>query len=840
MSDESSLDLVAVTGRDLGAGEMGLRRLPLDGASLPAEVARTREAVWLEASEDWDAYDDGKLWSGDARTPNVGAIPLVVDGNLLGILFVGSSTSTIGAETRAFVEFVARQAAQPLERAWLMERERTARVSAERASARTRRLQSATQALAAAATPRNVGVIVVQEALAAIAGDAAALLAFDRIADAPELLAAVGLETDALPKSLVAPIVESALNGSLLVIDDVTPGVHAQSVLGALSEVGLTTVVSVPVAIGSDVLGSLFVGFRSQHRIAPEDSELLATLARIGAQALERSRLFDEELRLRRRSERIQSMTAALSGSLTQRDVAEVVVEALVQAAGADGAALSVVIEDRSVQKKLAWRGYDDIAQEPWLEIPLDSPTPGNRALTSRTAVFYESLEALGRDFPETVTRMQRSEHESFLFAPLIVGGKPNGLLITSWARQQALPDEDRVFIGALASQAAQALDRARQFETERTIAETLQRSVLPMSLPRIEGVQLAARYLPGTEEVDVGGDWFDAIQLANGRLGLVVGDVVGKGVQSAATMAQLRNALRAFALDQMKPSTTLARLDRLTDEMSESAFATVVYAVIDHEARVCRFTCAGHPPPLVVFPDGRAEYLEGGRGLPLGAGSGETSYRQQAIALPVGAIVILYTDGLVERRAEPIDEGLERLRQAAEEAPGEPERLVEHVLERMVGEEGRGDDIALLAVRLLTVAPRPLELQLPSRPQSLDLVRDALRVWLQPAPVTPTEAHEIVLAAWEVCANAIEHPISNNGRSFVVRAELERSSVAISVEDSGGWRPETARPDRGLGLRLIHSMMSSVDIETTAGKTLVRLGKELSGADSATVRTSR
>jgi serine phosphatase RsbU (regulator of sigma subunit)/anti-sigma regulatory factor (Ser/Thr protein kinase) len=420
--------------------------------------------------------------------------------------------------------------------------------------------------------------------------------------------------------------------------------------------------------------------------------------------------------------------------------------------------------------------------------------------------------------------------HESFVFLPLVSGSRTNGLVVTSFAEPVLLDNEDRAFMGTLASLAAQALDRARSFESERTIAETLQRSVLPVSLPQIPSVQLAARYLPGTDEVDVGGDWFDAILLPTGRLGLAVGDVVGKGVQSAATMAQLRNALRAFALDQMKPSSTISRLNRLTEEISESAFATVLYAVLDTETGVCRFTSAGHPPPLVLLPDGTASYVEGGRGLPLGTGT-SVRYRQETLTLPVGATVVFYTDGLVERRTESIDEGLERLRLAVEEAPSDPERLVEHVLESLVGGGGRRDDIAVLAVRLLAVAPKPLELDLPSDPHSLDLVRDALRVWLEQAPVTEHESHDIVLAAWEACANAVEHPQDPGDPAFfTVRAELEDSTVLLTVSDPGSWLAEADRQDRGLGLRLIRSVMSSVEIDSGESGTRVRLEKLLTG----------
>ena len=172
--------------------------------------------------------------------------------------------------------------------------------------------------------------------------------------------------------------------------------------------------------------------------------------------------------------------------------------------------------------------------------------------------------------------------YQSWLAIPFTVARRVVGGLGLAFDEPRQLGGADLDFARALGGQAGLSIERALQYESERTIAETLQQSVLPESLPVVEGVQMAARYLPGTAAVDVGGDWFDAISLPDGRLGLAVGDVVGKGVRAAATMAQLRNGLRAFALDQMRPSATVSRLNRLTGEVDESAFATLVYAVVD------------------------------------------------------------------------------------------------------------------------------------------------------------------------------------------------------------------------------------------------------------------
>ena len=442
-----------------------------------------------------------------------------------------------------------------------------------------------------------------------------------------------------------------------------------------------------------------------------------------------------------------------------------------------------------------------------------------------RSSSFFGSPDDLTDEFPDLAADIARTGHASFLFVPLVAGRRTRALLAVSWEEAYALTNEERRFAEALAGQAAEALDRATSYETEQTIAETLQRSVLPTSLPTLAGLDLAARYLPGTEELDVGGDWFDAIPLPDGRLGLVVGDVVGKGVQAAATMAQLRNALRAFSLDRLKPSSVVARLNRLAEEVVDTAFATVVYVVVDPVAGVARFTSAGHPPPLVSFPDGRVELLEGGRGLPLGAAP-DSSYSHGVVELPVGSVLLLYTDGLVERRDRPIDEGLERLRAAALAAPRDHEQLVEHVLAELIGSGQRGDDIALLALRLLTVAPKPLRVRIPNDLTSLDLVRDAVRTWLTGTDLTREDGHAVVLAVWEACANAIEHASEPNGDYVEIRAEVTGSGVRFVVDDTGAWKAPTRRAGRGLGLELMRSTMTSVDVTQGTNGTRVTLEK--------------
>ena len=305
------------------------------------------------------------------------------------------------------------------------------------------------------------------------------------------------------------------------------------------------------------------------------------------------------------------------------------------------------------------------------------------------------------------------------------------------------------------------------------------------------------------------------------------MGDVVGKGVRAAANMGQLRNALRAIAVERLKPPSALARLDRLASDGLDATFATVVYAVFDSKAGVLRHSSAGHPPPVVAFPDGRVELLEGGRGLPLGTGLG-AKYRQSVVALPAGSIVLLYTDGLVERRGDSIDDGIEALVAAMRDGPNDAEQLLEHILDNLVEGAHRADDIAILAARFLPVAPQPLDLEVASRERSLQLVRDAIRTWLEGTELARPDAEELLLAAWEVCANAIEHADDPLEEVVRIRATVDESRVRIVVDDTGRFVPVAARPNRGLGLLLTEKLSSELEITTSERGTRVALEKAL------------
>ncbi|MEX2196997.1 MAG: SpoIIE family protein phosphatase [Thermoleophilaceae bacterium] len=362
-------------------------------------------------------------------------------------------------------------------------------------------------------------------------------------------------------------------------------------------------------------------------------------------------------------------------------------------------------------------------------------------------------------------------------------------------------------------------------YEREHRIAEMLQRSLLPEKLPQLEGVGLAARYLPAGAETAIGGDWYDALELEDGRLALVVGDVVGHGLRAAAVMGQLRNAFRAYALVEGSPAETVARVDRLVAHEGAGAMATVLYLLLDRDSGAVSFTSAGHPPPLVLTADG-PRFLEGGRSVPVGATDAGV-FREHTEVIPPGSTLLLYTDGLVERRDVPLEQRLAELAAAATRSEGDLERLCDDVLAATLGGADPADDVALLVVRREPVGTRPLTLSLPAEPEALAGLRRRLGRFLLAAGASAQERYEITLTISEAAGNAIEHAYGPGDARFEVEAALDGGVVVVAVRDSGRWR-DRRDEHRGRGLRIIEGLMDQVQVAREPGGTTVRMRRRL------------
>ncbi len=436
------------------------------------------------------------------------------------------------------------------------------------------------------------------------------------------------------------------------------------------------------------------------------------------------------------------------------------------------------------------------------------------------------SMVGDGNGFPgcEAVSGFAASAAGS-IKAPLTgVDGQPSGTITVFGKDDGDFSDGDRAIVAQLAQVASATVERVRLYEQAHGIAETLQRSLLPERLPGIAGAVVAARYEVGGDGVEVGGDWYDVIPLDDGTVGLVIGDVVGRGLTAATVMGQLRTATRAYALDGHSPAEVARRMNTLVQTLDLGHMTTLVYLIFEPGTGRVRFTCAGHPAPVVRRADGSAEFLAAGRSLPLGVVP-SASWDEGDTCLEPGSTLVLYTDGLVEERGVPIGEGLDDLRRALCSAPEEPEALCDHLLDsRLHGR--RDDDVAVLALRAL---PRGNELLLrsPLDPARLSSLRAIMREWLTEAEATSAETYEITTAFGEAITNAMEHPLGREQAAFEARVSLDGREVAIAVRDFGRWRPP--RPsDRGRGLNLMEALMHSVEIESGPKGTEVRMRRKL------------
>ncbi|MFF3365251.1 SpoIIE family protein phosphatase [Streptomyces misionensis] len=368
---------------------------------------------------------------------------------------------------------------------------------------------------------------------------------------------------------------------------------------------------------------------------------------------------------------------------------------------------------------------------------------------------------------------------------------------------------EDQLLLSLLAGHLAQGLVRAHQIDQQRETAIALQRAILgPDRLP--DG--FAVRYEPATRPLEVGGDWYDTVALPDGRIGIVVGDCVGRGLEAASVMGQLRSACRALLLQDPSPSRTLMALDQFAASVPGALCTTVFCGVLEPGTGELTYSSAGHPPGILVHADGTTRLLEEGRALPLAVRPGRQR-PEAACSLPARATLLLYTDGLVERRRRPLNTGIEQAGDAVQDGRDMPvEDLASAVMARLAPAGGYDDDVALLLYR----HPAPLEMTFPAESSQLAPVRRALRSWLDQCELPPNAVQNVLVAAGEACANAIEHGHRHApGEAVRLRAEALVDTLRVTVADSGRWKvPQPEKnAHRGRGMSLMHALMQQVTV---------------------------
>jgi anti-sigma regulatory factor (Ser/Thr protein kinase)/putative methionine-R-sulfoxide reductase with GAF domain len=412
----------------------------------------------------------------------------------------------------------------------------------------------------------------------------------------------------------------------------------------------------------------------------------------------------------------------------------------------------------------------------------------------------------------------------SLLGVPLIVEGDLIGVLHVGSLTPRTFDQDDLAVLQIAAARAAPAIEHARlyaELEHEHGVSMVLQRSLLPKRLAEVVGVNVAGRYLPAREEV--GGDWYDVIELPRGRVGLAIGDVVGHGIAAAALMGRLRTALHSYAIEGHGPGRTLELVDRFVQSLNESAMATAGYAVFDTYTSSLHYATAGHLPPIVISGTD-ARVLDVTPAPPLGAFPYGRCLEHE-LQLGSGEMLLLYTDGLVERRGVALTAGIEALAEAVRGA-NTPHVACATAFRKLVPPEGLRDDVAIVALQNAEI-PAELNVTLPAEPKMLAQVRRILRRWLIERGAGEGEVAEMTIAVSEACANAIEHAYSPSPDTFELHGFARDGQVTISVRDRGRWRPPRGQ-NRGRGLSIIVAAMDDVEIDRTAEGTEVVMRRRI------------
>lgn len=446
------------------------------------------------------------------------------------------------------------------------------------------------------------------------------------------------------------------------------------------------------ITLGTVIVSGLLVGLlrRGVERLIDDLAEAART---------DHARLYAAERQARleadRATEALRRLQQVTDVALSHLGLDELLDELLARVTEvlATEAAVFLLREPDNTLVPRAGRGLEGVL-DAHIKLPIGIGFSGRIAAERRTMVAEDVRETASAN-PFLVERGLKA----LMGAPLIVEGRVLGVLLIGSFSPREFSEEEERLLGLVADRAAVAIEHARVYEREHGIAQTLQHSLLPRSLPTIPGVRVAARYLPARAETQVGGDWYDVVQLPAGGLALTIGDVSGHGIEAAAMMGRLRDSLRAAALEGGDVVEATRRVDALlrSERQLGDTVATAVFMLLSPDGSHLDFACAGHPPPLLVAADGSTRYLEGGRSTPLGVTNGN---RPVATAdMHEGGLLLLYTDGLIERRDAGLDKGMERLARAAAEADRDPERFCDAVVASMLGSEGPADDVALLAI---------------------------------------------------------------------------------------------------------------------------------------------
>lgn len=818
------IGFIPATSPQIGFSELRLVS-DLQDHTPTADAIRTGENVLVTSGRDL-AERYPRLWSEELQPNRAEAsLPLVdSEGRVIGAVVFGCVGENAFDDDQLVVfETATELCARALDRVRLYELEYAARRLAEN-------LQAFTALLAGTESRKDVAEAVVNESVRVLGADAAAV--WVPVNGSIVALVNQGFEElspqrlQPFPHSMSSPVADALSSRNMIVLQSQIDLTNAYPNLSDLvMHDGDQAWVAVPLVIGGEVSAVLFAMFRTARTFSAQDRSLLATMGLQAALAFERARLRENDLNEAETARKLAAAVGGFTAAATKVAVLAAFIEAL-PAFGAKAGSLALIGDDGTTVDVQGGSADSPYLSNEWVTRPIGSRTPLITAVRTGEQLFVHDRTELSSTFELQAVEMFDDTQRSWVAVPLHGGGRPIGALGLSFDSLQKFDDNQRVRLASLAALCANALTRAARFELEHSIAITLQSTLLPKRLKPMPGVEVAANYSPGTRELSVGGDWYDVIELSSERFLLVVGDVVGHGIESAAAMGKLATATRALAQVEDAPAALLRQLDRVAAADASTQFASMAIVLVDRKAAELRYSLAGHPAPLIKLADGSVQSLDGARSIPLGGLLVDRP--EQIMPFSGHVLLLLYTDGLTERRTDHIDARIALLHSAFHDAKDFTDDLPRTLIAEMMNGGDQNDDIAVLCARFAP-ADNSFKRMVPSHVSNLALLRRDLSTWLAEAGVTLNESDDCLVAVVEAVTNAIEHCDDIESRPIGLQAHRRNGHYSFSVRDHGKWRPPIdSGGSRGRGLALIDLLMDDMVIDQTNHGTTVTFNKTM------------
>lgn len=411
---------------------------------------------------------------------------------------------------------------------------------------------------------------------------------------------------------------------------------------------------------------------------------------------------------------------------------------------------------------------------------------------------------------------------ESVVCAPLSGRRGTLGTFVLAARSRASLNGTAQKLANVLALQLAGAIEQAVLFERTYRVADRLQRALLPDAFPPVRGSEFHAAYRPASDEAEIGGDWYDAFALPDGRIAISMGDVAGHGLEAATVMGEIRQAMRSSAVGEASPAAVLDHINSVINLRKTIGMVTAIFGYYKPDVRELTYAVAGHPPPVITISDGFSGFLPGG-GMPLGV-EPQINAKDWTITLPPRSCVVFYTDGMTEHSRDVIAGERQLLDASVRAFEMDPENPAIALQERIFDAAVNRDDAATLTLSCHDGVLPPL-MHFSAVPLVAPIVRSFLHRLCDEYAVSNGQRFALITAVGEAVANAVEHAYRGEPAGEVImRTEVDNETISIEVEDHGRWRPFQRRDERGRGIVLMHELMDHVRITSAQNKTVIRL----------------